>query len=233
MNYRKYDSVGELTNAALKGVHKEWLAPDFLSSIEQPFEFLFASSRNAGDTNYCPAPENIFHPLKILKPEDVKVVLVAQDPYPRLADAIGIAFQAGKGVKTQSVASMKKSLVQHGLECDLGEGCKQYNLIPWVRQGVLLLNVTFTTIEGESGSHKQVWEGVADSLLAQIPRKSVALLLGGDAKAMTAAVRSDETVEHIHPTARGMKFWTKNVFGETNACLVKLGHKPIDWRMHD
>jgi len=229
MNYRKYETPDELKAAALRKVRPEWLTEKFLDAIRQPFIYLHACAQKYNG-NYCPEAFRIFRPFKIVSPQDVKVVIVAQDPYPRLEDANGIAFMVGEGKSSASLINMKKCLKQFDRECAFK--CTEYDLKPWIRQGVLLMNVTFTTKEHVSGSHGHIWKGVAGTLLEQIPKDSVALLLGRDAKEVSGMIPSRIKIEHLHPTERSGSFYRRDIFGEVNEALVSMQKSPINWRMH-
>jgi len=225
MNYACYPSFEHLLKEVYADVHKEWLTPQFKSEFEKSLRIVYSNAVFTRGKNFCPNPVDILAPYKIIKPKDVKVFVVGQDPYPKLKNAVGIAFHAD-GNWTVSLKAFRDSLEE--FNHDSGDG---YSLINWVRQGVLLSNITLTVQEGKSDSHTTYWENVVKHLIRLIPKESVSVAFGKNAKVIEG-IPSLRRVEYMHPAERSGKFAkTKDVFGEINECLESLKLEPIDWSM--
>ncbi len=114
--------------------------------------------------NIFPNMNNIFNALKLTPYEDVKVVILGQDPYHRAGQAHGLSFSVQPGVRTPpSLLNMYKEL-QNDLGCYIPNNGY---LVPWAKQGVLLLNTVLTVREGEANSHKNKgWENFTDRVIS-------------------------------------------------------------------
>jgi uracil-DNA glycosylase len=167
--------------------------------------------------------------------ENVKVVIIGQDPYHKAGQANGLSFSVSPGIaKPPSLVNIFKEL-----NSDLGIPIPQSgNLEPWADQGVLLLNATLTVREGLAASHqKKGWEQFTDEVIKIISeqKKGVVFLLWGNF-AQTKEELIDKNkhfilkAAHPSPLARGAFFGCKH-FSKTNEILVKEGLKPIDWRV--
>lgn len=167
--------------------------------------------------------------------ENVKVVIIGQDPYHKAGQANGLCFSVSPGIaKPPSLVNIFKEL-----QTDLGIPIPQTgNLEPWADQGVLLLNATLTVRAGEAASHqKKGWETFTDAVIKTISeqKKGVVFLLWGNF-AHTKEDLIDKNkhfilkAAHPSPLARGAFFGSKH-FSKTNELLVKQGLAPIDWRI--
>jgi uracil-DNA glycosylase len=227
-NYQKYNTLSDLRAAIVEGVQPEWLANQkFVNALDIAVEATYTIAKFA-TKRFCPEASDILAVLKLVKPTDVKVVCVAQDPYPNLRDAVGIAFHSPAKYCPVSARHINANLIKHG---HLSEAyATNANYVSYVKQGVLLLNRTLTTVEGESSAHTNIWKGVSEALLSSVSSKSVALLLGNDARALTSVLASKVKVEHVHPAARQPgEFERKDIFKAVNDGLQTLGLSPIDW----
>ena len=197
-------------------------------------EFLRTELR-AGKTIY-PPPKRIFAALDATPFEQVKVVILGQDPYHGPGQAHGLCFSVLPGV------APPPSLVNIFAEIqrDLGtprpdHGC----LIPWARQGVLLLNAVLTVERGQAGSHQgKGWEGFTDTIVDHLNREReglVFLLWGSPAQAKGRLVdtRRHRVLKAPHPSPlsahRG--FIGCGHFSAANAWLREHGQSEIDWRL--
>jgi uracil-DNA glycosylase len=197
-------------------------------------EFLRAELR-AGKTIY-PPPKRIFAALEATPFEQVKVVILGQDPYHGPGQAHGLCFSVLPGVPPPP--SLENIFTE--IQRDLGiarpdHGC----LIPWARQGVLLLNAVLTVERGLAGSHQgKGWEGFTDSVVDHLNREReglVFLLWGNPAQAKGKLVdtRRHRVLKAPHPSPlsahRG--FIGCGHFSTTNAWLREHGQAEIDWRL--
>jgi len=162
---------------SLTGVHGSWL-PVLNAALERvPHLETFVGSARSNGKVY-PAAEDVFAALR-LGIDDVKVVILGQDPYHGPGQAMGLSFSVPDGVA--SPPSLKNILKE--LRADLNvEEYKKGNLTNWFSQGVLLLNTILTVEEGKPASHeKKGWEQVTDALLAELcaRRKRIVFMLWG------------------------------------------------------
>ncbi|MEO8085864.1 MAG: uracil-DNA glycosylase [Bacteroidota bacterium] len=165
--------------------------------------------------------------------ENVKVVLLGQDPYHGTGQAHGLSFSVPDGIKPPpSLMNMFKEL-----NTDLGISIpKKGNLEKWADQGVLLLNATLTVQANNAGSHQgKGWEKFTDAVIKTISEKKkgvVFLLWGNFAKKKAELIDTQKhfvlTAAHPSPLAGGAFFGCKH-FSKTNELLIKQGLSPIDW----
>lgn len=183
----------------------------------------------------CPPVSKIFNALNGPAPNDVKVVILGQDPYPNVSQAHGLSFSVPHGI------AIPKSLLNifKELSTDVGFNRPQHgNLQKWVDQGVLLLNTVLTVQAGAPGSHRnRGWEIFTDSVIHIVNQQNqpvVFLLWGADAR--SKVVKIDQSKHHVlqapHPSPlsayRG--FFGCQHFSKCNALLQLSGREPIDWQ---
>ncbi len=178
-----------------------------------------------------------FTALRHRAPEDVRVVIVGQDPYPTLGNAMGLAFSVPRGVAVP--ASLRN--IYKGMQQDLGIlPAAHGDLTSWAKQGVLLLNSVLTVFEGAPNSHIDYgWQQVTDGLIAALGAASSSpkafLLWGAHAqkKAPMIAVPKHKILLAAHPSPlsayRG--FYECAHFSKTNEFLQSQGLAEIDWRL--
>jgi len=197
----------------------------------------FVNNEYSTKTVY-PPKECIFNALKITDFDDVRVVILGQDPYHEKGQAHGLAFSVNVGIPTPpSLANMYKEL-----ESDLG--CFVPNngyLEKWARQGVLLLNTVLTVEEGKANSHKKSgWTTFTDSVIQALNRREkpvIFLLWGGNAKEKLKFIDNPKhyVLSTVHPSplsAYGGFFGCKH-FSKTNIILNSLGEPEIDWQIEN
>ncbi len=196
----------------------------------------FLRQRKAAGTHVFPPGPQIFAAFDATPFEQTKVVILGQDPYHGYGQAHGLSFSVPPGVAVPpSLLNIYKEI-----ETDLGipradHGC----LIPWARQGVLLLNAVLTVEEGKPGSHqKRGWEGFTDHVVDVLNREReglVFLLWGSYAqqKGKVIDTRRHRVLKATHPSPlsahRG--FLGCRHFSQTNDYLARRGQGPIDWRL--
>ena len=179
---------------------------------------------------YIPAIDRIFAPLSVAI-DEVKVVIVGQDPYPNAEYADGFAFSV-----RPEVSPCPASLINifKELESDLGTPMPtDGNLERWALQGVLLINRTLTTIPGESHAHqKSGWMAITEVIIREVAsRGAVAILWGGNAQQMSDYFDASRVIKSAHPSPlsayRG--FFGSHPFSRANEVLVSRGASPIIW----
>ncbi len=167
--------------------------------------------------------------------DQVKVVIIGQDPYHGRGQANGLCFSVGPNVpKPPSLVNIFKEL-----QSDLGFPIPEKGgLEPWAQQGVLLLNATLTVREGQAGSHQgKGWEQFTDAVIRKISdeKKGIVFLLWGRfAHSKEELINADKhfilKAAHPSPLARGAFFGCKH-FSKTNKILEHEGSMPIDWKI--
>lgn len=195
----------------------------------------FLASERAEKPVY-PPEEDVFRALELTPLDEVKVVLLGQDPYHDEGQAHGLCFSVRPSMRLPP--SLKN--VFRELEADLGiqvpEGVGE--LTPWGRQGVLLLNTVLTVVAHEPASHKKKgWEIFTDAVISKVnesPLPVVFCLWGGHAQAK--AKRIDTTrhivIESAHPSPLSVrKFQGSRPFSKIDEALVRAGRTPVDWSL--
>lgn len=177
--------------------------------------------------------------LELTPLDEVKVVILGQDPYHGPGQAMGLCFSVPEGVKIPpSLVNIYKEL-----EADLGVARANHgDLSKWARQGVLLLNNTLTVEAAKAGSHaKRGWDAITDVCVAAVAARdepSVFILWGSHAQAKAkriAGLREGPhcVIESPHPSPlsahRG--FFGSKPFSRTNAFLSDRGREAIDWAL--
>lgn len=217
-------------------IEPSW-AEHLAGEFGQPyFKKLTEFVRNEYKNYTCYPPGNqLFTAFDYTPFDQVKVVLLGQDPYHGPGQAHGLCFSVNDGVPhPPSLQNIFREI-----ERDIGKPIPSSgNLLRWAQQGVLLLNATLTVRAGLAGSHqKQGWETFTDSVIEILSQKRenlVFLLWGGYAK---RKIRLIDTQKHLvltsgHPSplsANKGHWYGNNHFSQTNNYLVKLGQSPIDW----
>lgn len=179
---------------------------------------------------------DIFNALKFTAYEDVKAVILGQDPYHQPGQAHGLCFSVKKGVpKPPSLINIFEEL-----ESDLGIRPPNHgNLEEWANNGVLLLNTVLTVRKDMANSHRgRGWEVFTDRVIELLNRREkpmVFILWGGNAKAKERLITSPQhcVIKGAHPSPLSAHkgFWGGKYFSRTNEFLEKTGQKPVDWRI--
>lgn len=196
--------------------------------------FLVAE-KQAGKTLYPPMPQ-LFNAFELTPFEQVKVVILGQDPYHGPGQAHGLCFSVQEGVRPPpSLKNIFKEISDElGIEF-AGNGC----LTPWAKQGVLLLNSVLTVVKNNAGSHQgKGWERFTDRAIATLNEQHdglVFLLWGKYAQDKAAVIdRSRHHVlmsPHPSPFSAHRGFLGNGHFAKTNEYLQAQGKPPIDWRL--
>lgn len=206
-------------------VHSSWL--QILEPLQDEITTAFELVSKG---QYIPAIDRILAPLS-RSIDEVKVVIVGQDPYPNADYADGFAFSV-----RPEIAPFPASLINifKELESDLGVAMPtDGNLERWSRQGVLLINRTLTTIPGESHAHQRSgWMTVTEIIIREVAsRGAVGILWGGNAQQMSDYFDSSRVIKSAHPSPlsayRG--FFGSKPFSQCNSMLVQIGKAQISW----
>ncbi len=209
-------------------VFKEEFEKDYFIKLSS---FLKERSKNSV---IFPNINDLFKAFEFIAPEDVKVVILGQDPYHGAGQAHGLAFSVAESVpKPPSLKNIFKEL-QTDLGCEIPE---TGNLLPWAKEGVLLLNAVLTVEEASANAHKgKGWEQFTNRMIAHVNEKSdvvVFMLWGKQAQEKSSLLNSEKhlILKSVHPSPlsayRG--FFGCRHFSQANKFLELHGRKPINW----
>ncbi|USX44425.1 uracil-DNA glycosylase [Dietzia kunjamensis] len=194
----------------------------------------FLRAENAAGRGYLPAADRVLRAFT--QPfDDVRVLIVGQDPYPTPGHAVGLSFAVNGDVRP-----LPRSLVNIYREYtdDLGLAAPGHgDLGAWSRAGVLLLNRVLTVAPGEPASHRRKgWEAVtgrAIEALVERNRPMVAILWGRHAQSLAPMLGDTPVIASAHPSplsaSRG--FFGSRPFSRADEELRGLGVEPVDWRL--
>ncbi|MGH3498749.1 MAG: uracil-DNA glycosylase [Nocardioidaceae bacterium] len=188
---------------------------------------------SAGRT-YLPAGPNVLRAFQ--QPfDDVRVLIVGQDPYPTPGHPIGLSFAVAVDVRP-----LPKSLINifTELQQDLGVPAPSCgDLTPWTRQGVVLLNRVLTVRPGASASHQgKGWEAVTEQAVRALASRGgplVAVLWGRQAQSLRPILEGVARIESVHPSPLSASggFFGSRPFSRANTSLADQGAGPVDWRL--
>jgi uracil-DNA glycosylase len=202
-------------------------------SFKEIVHFL-KTEKAAGKTIYPPGPQ-IFHAFDATPFDQLKVVILGQDPYHGPGQAHGLCFSVPEGIKPPpSLVNIFKELQQDsGIPIP-----RNGNLEKWARQGVLLLNAALTVRASEPNSHATNWAPFTDAVIKKISdqKKGIIFLLWGkfaqDKQALIDTGRHHVLkAAHPSPFSADKGFFGCRHFSKTNDLLVKEGLSPIDWSL--
>lgn len=184
-----------------------------------------------------PPREEVFAALDATPYDQVKVLVLGQDPYHGPGQGHGLCFSVRPGVRTPpSLRNIYKEMRD-----DLGHPVPDNGyLMPWAEQGVLLLNAVLTVREGEANSHKgKGWERFTDAVIRAVagrPDPAVFVLWGNYAKKKLPLIDTSRhaVVQGAHPSPlSAKKFLGSRPFTQMNEAVARQGHTSIDWRIPD
>lgn len=189
-----------------------------------------------------PIKENIFKALELTAFDDVKVVILGQDPYPDPKNAMGLAFSVKEGVPAPASLKNIYNEISKDLKCPMNYN--NGNLISWAEQGVLLLNTALTVKAWEANSHRHLnWLQFTSKIIEAVSKKEetvVFLLWGRNAHALERYIVDNDChriIKTSHPSPLGytknapISFKSSSQFLLTNNILRSAGLTPINWRI--
>jgi len=221
-----------LSKKILKNDWYRYLHQEF---TEEYYKLLreFLKEEYQKETVYPPM-HDIFKALHLTAFNDVKVVILGQDPYHGPKQAHGLSFSVQEGVvKPPSLANIFQEM-QNDLDCEIPD---HGHLVNWAKQGVLLLNTVLTVRAGEAHSHKDKgWEQFTDQVIQSLNAKDhpiVYILWGRAAQAKEALIDTKKhhliKAPHPSPLSAYRGFFGSKPFSKANDLLLKEGLDPIDW----
>ena len=219
-------------------LHPSWKNA-LLNEFEKPYfsqlkDFLL-NEKNKGEVIY-PPPPLFFAALDLTPLNDVKVVILGQDPYHGIGQAHGLCFSVNDGIKfppsLQNIFKELKADVNFHLPLS-------GNLTKWAQQGVLLLNATLSVRKDQAGSHQNKgWEQFTDKVIQTVSEQNehvVFILWGKFAQSKTPQIDTNKhlilTAAHPSPLSAYNGFFGCKHFSKTNSYLQSKGLKEIDWQL--
>lgn len=186
-------------------------------------------------TTVFPEKQNIFKAFSLTKLDNLKVVILGQDPYHGFGQAQGLAFSTPANIKNPP--SMQNILKE--IQSDLGKKsiCEDGDLTPWAKQGVLLLNTILTVEEAKPKSHHNLgWEVFTDNIIKYISdncEDTIFILWGSPAISKTKLIDTKKhhilTAPHPSPLSSYRGFFSCKHFSQTNNILKSLNKEAIIW----
>lgn len=211
-----------------KLVLKDELEKDYFQTLRRAVNTKYISS------SVFPPQELIFNAFQLCSYENVRVVIIGQDPYHGSGQAHGLSFSVPDDIKIPpSLKNIYKEIYS-----DLGKEIPTSgNLERWAKQGVLLLNATLTVEQSKPGSHQGIgWETFTDTVIKKISDEKehvVFLLWGNYARAKKILINSDKHLileaPHPSPFSAYTGFLGSRHFSQTNTYIKKHNSREIDW----
>lgn len=218
-----------------------WANLDFFRSGAGRETAARVDARVAAGAQVLPPARDVFKALELTRPDQVRAVILGQDPYPTPGDAHGLAFSMANPER-RLPASLRTIFTS--LETDLAIMPPAHgNLTRWARSGILLLNVTLSVEAGKANSHKNFgWAALAGDVIAHLnqrPTPVVFMLWGKFAQHAGARIDTSRhcVIETAHPSplARGSgpqhRFVSARPFTQAKEWLLLHGLPPIDWQL--
>ncbi|WP_327237944.1 uracil-DNA glycosylase [Streptomyces sp. NBC_01317] len=194
----------------------------------------FLRAEIAAGRTYLPAGANVLRAFQ--QPfDEVRVLVVGQDPYPTPGHAIGLSFAVASDVRPLP-GSLQN--IFRELQSDLGLPLPSNgDLTPWTRQGVLLLNRALTTAPRKPAAHRgKGWEEVTEQAIRALAARGkplVSILWGRDARNARPLLGDYPAIESAHPSPMSADrgFFGSRPFSRANDLLVRQGAQPVEWQL--
>lgn len=225
----------KITDVKIEESWKEALKDEFQQPYFAAIKQALLDERKAGNVVYPPG-SLIFNAFNTTPFNDVKVVIIGQDPYHNPSEAMGLSFSVPKGIRVPP--SLKRIYKEIANDIEGFEIPNHGDLTLWAEQGVLLLNAMLTVRHKKAGSHRKIgWQSFTDAVIKKLSeeREGIVFLLWGNfAKKKGELI--DSTKHHIlsspHPSPlAGNGFFGNKHFITTNELLEKQRKTPIDWQV--
>jgi uracil-DNA glycosylase len=221
----------------LNSISPSWQAV-FSSEFEKPyFKTLFDVVETEYNSGVCfPPKELIFSAFNHCSFEDVKVVIIGQDPYHGIGEANGLCFSVNDSIKIPP--SLRNIFREINDDLDSIFIPNSGNLERWANQGILLLNATLTVKENQAGSHQKLgWETFTDAVIKKLSdeKEQLVFLLWGNfaiKKGKNIDRNKHLVLESGHPSplsANQGKWFGNKHFSQTNSYLKSIGKSEIKW----
>jgi len=219
----------------IQSLYTDWKNDDNFMNIINQYSSNINECLNHEYNKYTiyPPQNLIFNAFNHFNSNDLRVIIIGQDPYINDGEAMGLSFSIPNGVKVPP--SLKNILKE--IENEYGTICDT-DLTKWAKQGVLLLNKTLTVRQGSSNSHKMIWQDFTNDLLKYFNKyyeNIVYILWGNDAQTIEKYIDSESNLvlKAVHPSPLAQtgnkKFVGCNHFKLSNEYLIKNGYNAIKW----
>jgi len=252
-NYKSWNKTFPKNKVDLESLYLtvEW--DDFLKEVKEEEKYMklknffeFELNKTKGNIDIFPYPKLVFNSFNYMSPENVKVVILGQDPYfnfdSNKPQAMGLSFSVPLGVKTpSSLVNIYKNLKKFG---HIKDTPRHGNLESWANQGVLLLNTALTVQKGAPNSHAKKWEFFTDFIIKKLSKdyKNIVFVLwGGNALKKKDMIDSKKHRVFIssHPSGLSVNkplrdypsFESFDHFGEINNYLKSKKQSEILWNL--
>jgi uracil-DNA glycosylase len=209
---------------------RDQLHPTWQVALEPVLPLLDQLESKLEGLEFLPARENVMRAF--LQPlQDVRVLILGQDPYPNPQYAMGLSFSVNPGI-TKFPQSLKNIFIEYEQDTGFAKP-NSGDLSLWAERGVLLLNRTLTISPGESGSHADIgWSEFILHVAQILGKRDVVAVLWG-ARAQELSYLFEKKIESAHPSPlsayRG--FFGSKPFTKVNELLESSGLQKIDWRL--
>ncbi|MEY4366916.1 MAG: hypothetical protein RLZ28_331 [Actinomycetota bacterium] len=209
-----------------------------LKSIEKTLAELPAAEGSSA--SYLPASQNVMRAFEA-DPNQTRVLIIGQDPYPTPGHAIGLAFACPIEIRPQPRSLQN---IRAELNTDLAvdrdpslrpRAAESVDISDWAAQGVMLLNRSLTVLPGQPGSHQELgwlsFTATAIERLAVLRSGSLVTLLWGKSAQTVASLVGSAILQAAHPSPLSARrgFFGSRPFSNANRLLVEVGQQPIDW----
>lgn len=194
-----------------------------------PYEGSINNLLESISEEFAPTRGEIFRAFK-LPLNEVKVLILGQDPYPGAGVADGLAFSSHQG--NPIPASLRNIFQEYAEDLRLPIPSSP-DLTKWSERGVLLLNRTLTTTVGERNAHlSKGWSVITQAVAEELAQRAVVAILWGN-NARELAPLFPMVIESAHPSPLSARrgFFGSKPFSRANELLRKIGQEPIDWRL--
>lgn len=225
MNINAISSVDEL---------KSLLSIEWQSRLNIPNDIWERIYKTISNGNYYPKKCEIFNALNTMKLENIKCVIIGQDPYQTKNFAHGYSFSVKSGVQIpKSLQNIFKELQrEYNMNNTITNGC----LEKWIDEGVLLLNSILTVEPNKSLSHKNIgWEYITNEVIKYIDKNCICIFMswGNEAKKICSVVTNNMVIYSGHPSPlnTSVPFYGCDCFMRANDELMKFGVLPVRWHV--
>lgn len=223
------------TDVKIEESWKEVLKDEFEQPYFQGIKDALLKSRQEGKKVYPPG-SLIFNAFQLTPFQNVKVVIIGQDPYHNPSEAMGLSFSVPKNIKVPP--SLKRIYKEIAADIEGFTIPNHGDLTSWAEQGVLLLNAMLTVEHKKAGSHRKIgWQSFTNAVISKLSaeREGIVFLLWGNfAKAKADLIDNDKhhilTSPHPSPLA-GSGFFGNKHFITTNQLLIQQNKTAIDWQV--
>lgn len=221
-----------IENIGIESSWKNLLAEEFTKPYFEEIKSTLLSEKKAGKTIF-PKGSLIFNAYNYTPLDQVKVVIIGQDPYHNPGEAMGLSFSVPKGVRVPPSLKRIYKEINEDVGCPIPS---HGDLSSWAEQGVLLLNAMLTVEMKKAGSHRKIgWQNFTDATISKLSghKDHIAFMLWGNfAKSKSSLIDESKhlVLQSAHPSPlAGNAFFGNHHFSKANKFLESNGMPPIDW----